>query len=402
MNELLTLLALLGAGVWLLRPKVTGSATWRAVGTPLASIIGSGFLVSTPILSNLYGGWAVLAMAALLLVAYLVGAAVRENILHVEPLLAQQDGGGLIGSLERLSHLVLAFAYFVSVAYYLVLFASFLLKPMGLHDLILVKAVVTLVLTVIGGIGLWRGFRAVEGMEIYVVSAKLAVIAGMMMGLFLYDVGLTVAPEGGSLLPVGHFDPASLPVLLGLLILVQGFETSRFLGNRYSPELRVRTMKIAQLLSAAIYLCFFLLMTPLFSKGTTGGDVAAVVDMLGPVSFLLPLLVLAGALASQSSAAIADTLGAGGLVYNIAGSRIRMRHIYPLICVVAGVITWETHIYSLITFASRCFAAYYGMQCLVAAISAAKRGRQARASGFALLALFCVAIIVFGTPVEGG
>jgi hypothetical protein len=236
MNELLTLLALLGAGVWLLRPKVTGSATWRAVGTPLASIIGSGFLVSTPILSNLYGGWAVLAMAALLLVAYLVGAAVRENILHVEPLLAQQDGGGLIGSLERLSHLVLAFAYFVSVAYYLVLFASFLLKPMGLHDLILVKTVVTLVLTVIGGIGLWRGFRAVEGMEIYVVSAKLAVIAGMMMGLFLYDVGLTVAPEGGSLLPVGHFDPASLPVLLGLLILVQGFETSRFLGNRYSPE----------------------------------------------------------------------------------------------------------------------------------------------------------------------
>jgi len=119
-----------------------------------------------------------------------------------------------------------------------------------------------------------------------------------MMGLFLYDVGLTVAPEAGSLLPVGHFDPASLPVLLGLLILVQGFETSRFLGNRYSPELRVRTMKIAQLLSAAIYLCFFLLMTPLFSKGKTGGDVAAVVDMLGPVSFLLPLLVLAGALAS--------------------------------------------------------------------------------------------------------
>ncbi len=401
MIDAVSILAVLGLAAWLFHPGMLRSDLWRAVGTPLASIIGSGFLVSVPILRDLYGGWAVLAMAGLLAVAYLVGGAVRENILHVEPLLADHEGGRVLASLERLSHLVLAFAYFVSVAYYLVLFASFLLKPFGIaDDGTAVKTVVTALLAVIGGVGLWRGFRAVEGLEIYAVSAKLAVIGGLVAGLALHD--WHIMGETGTLLPAGHFEESSLPVLLGLLILVQGFETSRFLGDTYSPGLRVRTMKLAQLLSTAIYLVFFALMTPLFAVETPAGGVAAIVDMLAPVSIALPLLVLFGALASQSSAAIADTLGAGGLLHDIAGQRIALRHIYPLIAVVAGIVTWQTDVYSLITFASRCFAVYYALQCMVAALSAARRGSKARAASFAALTLVCTAIVVFGTPVEGG
>jgi len=398
----ITILVALGLAVWLFHPRMLRSDVWRAVGTPLASIIGSGFLVSVPILRDLYGSWAVIAMAALLMLAYLVGGAVRENIVHVEPLLANHGAGRPIASLERLSQLVLAFAYFISVAYYLVLFASFLLKPADIDDALPVKATVTALLVVIGSVGLWRGFRAVEGLEIYAVSAKLAVIGGLIAGLVWFDGReLLAAPAGPTLLP-GHFETGSLPVLLGLLILVQGFETSRFLGDTYTAKMRVRTMKVAQLLAAAIYIAFFVVMTPLLANATGDSGVAAILDMLRPVSIVLPLLVLVGALASQSSAAIADTLGAGGLIHDIARSRISLKHTYPLIALVAGIVTWETDVYSLISFASRCFALYYALQCLVAALSATRRARPGRAVGFAALALVCAAVVVFGTPAEGG
>jgi hypothetical protein len=35
--------------------------------------------------------------------------------------------------------------------------------------------------------------------------------------------------------------------------VVQGFETSRFLGEKYSPEVRVASMRNAQIISAVLY-----------------------------------------------------------------------------------------------------------------------------------------------------
>jgi hypothetical protein len=81
----LTCLVLL---VCLLHPRTIQSDVWRATSTPLASIIGSGFLVALPILSDLVGSWAVFAIIGLLAFACLIGSAVRDNILHMEGPLA--------------------------------------------------------------------------------------------------------------------------------------------------------------------------------------------------------------------------------------------------------------------------------------------------------------------------
>lgn len=394
------LIVTLGFALWILRPRLAQSDFWRALATPLASIIGSGFLVSVPILRDLYGSGAVVAMAGLLTLAYGVGAAVRENIQHVEPLMENHHTGLSVASLERLSHLVLAFAYFVSVAYYLVLFATFLLKPFGIDDPLLVKWLVTALLAAIGGIGLWRGFRAVEGLEIYAVSLKLAVIAGVVVGLGAYAV-FQWFDGPRTPIPPARFEVSSLPALLGLLILVQGFETSRFLGDNYDPALRVRSMKAAQAIAAGIYLAFFIVMTPILGNASNGHGVAAIVDMLAPVSAVLPLLIIGGALASQSSAAIADTLGAGGLVHDLARRQIRLEHTYPLVALVAAFVVWETNVYTLIAFASRCFAAYYGLQCLIATLSTLRRGNRWKAAGFAVLGALCAGIVVIGAPAEG-
>jgi hypothetical protein len=391
-----------GALLLLVRPRLIASDYWRATVTPLASIIGSGFLVSVPILRDVVGQWAVIPMIGLLVVAYLIGAAIRDNIAHVESLVQNGNAAVPLTGAERLSHLALSFAYFVSVAYYLVLFATFLLKSFGVSDPVLAKLIVTAVLLTIAVVGAWRGFHAVEGLEIYAVSAKLAVIVALLGGLALFNAMNLFSGTSGNGMIAGHFDIEDLPILMGLLILVQGFETSRFLGAAYSAELRIRTMKTAQLLSAAIYITFFVLMIPLMGSDSRESGVAAIVDIVAPVSIVLPLLLTLGALASQSSAAVADAIGAGGLLNDITKGRIPVRYAYPWIAGISAIITWETDVFSLITLASRCFAFYYALQCLVATMSAAKRGARAHAAGYALLAVLCAAIVVFGTPAEGG
>lgn len=398
----LTILTSLGALLLLLRPRLLASDYWRATATPLASIIGSGFLVSVPILRDVVGQWAVLPMLGLLVVAYLIGGAIRDNILYVEPRMQNGDAAVQVTATERLSHLALSFAYFVSVAYYLVLFATFLLKSVGVEDAHLAKLIVTGVLLLIAIIGAWRGFHAVEGLEIYAVSVKLAIIAALLVALALFDALWLFGFAQGNGPTSGHLDFEDLPILLGLLILVQGFETSRFLGADYPAGLRIRTMKAAQILSAAIYIVFFLLMIPLMGADSQEMGVAAIVDIIRPVSVALPLMITIGALASQSSAAVADAIGAGGLLNDITKGRIPVRFCYPWIAGVSAIVTWETDVFSLITLASRCFALYYALQCLVAMLSARERSANGRAAGYALLLLLCAAIVVFGTPAEGG
>ena len=395
--------AIVGAAAMalLVRPRVVRSPFWRATATPLASIIGSGFLVSAPLLRELVGYYAPVGIAALLALSYLIGAAIRENIAHVEPLLEDGKKNRAIVQIEHLSSVTLAFAYFVSVAYYLVLFASFLLKIGEIGDPLPIKLVVTAILAAIGVLGYVRGFGAVERVEVYAVSAKLAVIAGIVAALIFYDIALFAG--GWSPAPLdATIDRSDIAPLLGLLIVVQGFETSRFLGSEYPAELRIRTMKAAQIISAVIYVAFFLLVLPLYVFETKNEGVAAIVDMLAPVSAILPAMVIAGALASQSSAAIADANGAAGLLHDLSGRRILMRSAYPLIAFVAAVVTWQTDVLSLIALASRCFALYYALQCIVALISTMKRGRQMHAVGYGALALLCFGVVFFGAPVEGG
>lgn len=71
---------LIAVALVLVLPRVAASRGWRATMTPLASIIGSGFLVLGPILDDTY---VVLAPAAMLVLcggAYAFGGAIRINI----------------------------------------------------------------------------------------------------------------------------------------------------------------------------------------------------------------------------------------------------------------------------------------------------------------------------------
>jgi len=402
--NLIVAAALMGTGTLVLWPRLTGSEAWRATVTPLASIIGSGFLVSLPLFAGALGDYALLGMTALVGVAYLLGGAIRFNIIHGEPLFDAHSHHAL-DAIETLSHLALALGYFISVTYYLTLFAAFLLKGLGTTDVFAGKVLTSCVLFAIGAHGLIRGLRGLETIEEYAVGLKLAAIAAVLAALAWLNLRLaTTGTWHLSDLNV-QVDWTSIRTVLGLLIVVQGFETSRFLKGAYSPELRVRTMRYAQLLSGAIYLVFFLLATVTLTDKSFQGDAAAVTDILKVAASWLPLVLIGGAIFAQLSAAIADAIGAGGLIEQLSRDVIDHRHAYPLVALAGIVLTWTLDVFGVIALASRAFALFYMLQCLVAAgvalLAPNVERRPLRAAGFIALTAFAGAVVVFGIPAAG-
>ncbi len=393
--------ALALAAYLLFSPRLAKSSDWSATVTPLASIMGSGFLVSAPLLAGIVGNLALFCMAALLVLAYLVGGVVRFNIRYFEPV--EADGHGPAQSLAFTSRLVLAGAYLISVSYYLQLLAAFVLSALGKNDQLIAHAITSTLLVTIGVIGAWRGLALLEKVEKYAIGLNLGIIGALIASLIVYNSGLLVTGEW-ALAPVSSvIDFADFRVLLGLLIVVQGFETSRYLGAGHSAEQRIRTMRRAQLISSAIYLTFIGLVTVLFHDGL-GADVTAIIGMTRPVAVILPLLLAVAAIGSQFSAAVADNAGAGGLIEDITRHRLPIRYAYLLILVITLAITWETDVNQIIAYASRAFALYYFLQGVVAVVMAYKLRelphRRARLAGYFAVSLTCLLVFVLGLPAE--
>ena len=373
----LVLASLLLAGLFF-HPRLVRAPFWQATVTPLASIIGSGFLVAGPILAYTAGSLAWLAMLGLCAAGYLFGAAIRHNIRYVEPEVFAKPAA-LTTGLERASELALSFAYFISVAYYLNLFAAFGLRIEQVVDPFWIRVAATTAIAGVGTIGAVGGLSGLERLEIGAVGLKLCVIGGLFAALGLASfaaathgtIGWHAASQVGG--------TREITTLLGLVILVQGFETSRYLGAKYDAEVRVRTMRWAQWIATGIYLVFMLLITGYFGGGLPpeGGE-TAILDMLRPVGAAVAPMVIVIALASQLSAAVADMNGAGGLLAEVSGKRLPVRLGNLLTALTAIAITWSANIYEIITYASKAFVAYYALQSCQAALSAWRQGRVGR------------------------
>jgi hypothetical protein len=106
--------------------------------------------------------------------------------------------------------------------------------------------------------------------------------------------------------------------------------------------------------------------------------------------------LVGAAIFSQFSAAIADTIGGTGNVRDRTDGKIPERWIYAVILTVALILTWSADTGQVLVLASKAFAFYYGLQCLVAVlISSDMRVRI----GAGLLASIMFAIAAFAIPV---
>lgn len=288
------LATVVAAALLLLHPRIANARDWRATITPLASIIGSGFLVLGPILDASYGLFAPLVMAALCLVAFLFGAAIRFNIAAID---AEPERSATERVLEVAASWTLTFAYIISVAYYLNLFGAFAVSLTQIADSFHAKIVTSGVFLLILAVGWTHGFNALERMEQISVGLKLAVIAGLLAGLGAYFWDR--ASAGALVLnPPGLSGWASLSIAFGLIVTVQGFETSRYLRANYDAATRIRSMRLAQYVSTAIYIVYVLLLAYVFPPGSLDLSETAIIGMMQVVAPILPALLVAAALSA--------------------------------------------------------------------------------------------------------
>ncbi len=144
-----------------------------------------------------------------------------------------------------------------------------------------------------------------------------------------------------------------------------------------------------------MYIC---LLAYVFERGILKLTETAIIDIVAPI---LPLLLVAATLATQFSAAIADTSGCGGLLGELSRNRISARISYGLLTGVVLALTWSINIFEIINYASRAFAAYYFLQALIVTLNAWRAGDRWRSCSFMMMAILGILIVIFGMPVEG-
>ncbi len=398
MTSAAILIATLLCAAILLVPRVRNAPLWRATVTPLASIIGSGFLVLGPILSESYGLYAPVAMAGLCLVAWFFGAAIRRNI---ETFAISPDRPFPEEQIDTASSWVLAFAYVISVAYYLNLFGGFGVSLTPFDTPLAAKLLTSAMFLLILVTGYTKGFTALERMEQVTVGLKLAIIAGLIVGLAVW-FGQTSTGTGLILERPTVTGWGAVTLAFGLIVTVQGFETSRYLTKHHSPEVCIRSMKLAQIVATVIYLVYTALLVYSLQAPTGELSETAIIGMMSVIAPILPLMLVGAALAAQFSAAVADTAGSGGLIAELTNARVSQRTGYAILVALGLVLTWTLNIFEIISYASRAFALYYAFQAAIASVTAWRNpeGRKPRAVAFAALALLGLAITVLGRSVE--
>ncbi|WP_374145325.1 hypothetical protein [Sphingomonas sp. 28-63-12] len=371
--------------------------------TPLASIIGSGFLICGPLLAKEFGSAALLAMALLLAIAYAVGAVIRFNIIHVENLTPSLTFNDPFAWAMRVAQALLAIAYAVSVAYYLKLLAEFTMKPLSIsaeyHSLVS-NILVTLIIIAMTALTFSGSIHRIERAAQETVSVKIGIIAGLLAALAIWWV---TRSEPIAALPPAIISPSGIPLLLGLLITVQGFETSRYMGESYDQATRIKTMRYAQWISSAIYLAFLALLTPFLNEAQHAEGVAGILDIMEMVAPALGIFVLIGAVSSQLSAAIADSIGSGGLMIEVSRRKLGVRTAFIAASALSIAVVWLTDPFSVIALSSRAFALFYAMQAVLAfwVSLRTKAGSSWARTGFALVGLVCLVAAVAGAPAEG-
>jgi len=362
--------------------------------TPLASIFGSGFLVIVPILNAAVGPYSVVAMAIVCALAYAMGSVIRFNIRHAEPLLETGEPSARLLRYERTANLALVLAYAISVCLYIHILAAFLLGGLGIQTPFRENIVTVIIVAAIGVLGRFRGLDMLLIMERWALRVTGVLVLVMVAMFAIFDWrAFTTHTLQWPIFPKQDLWTI-LTVVGGTLIVVQGFETSRYLGAEYDRELRIRSCRSSQIVSTIIYLVFVAVATPMMHFLGSEVQDNGLLILAAKAATWLPIALVSAAVLSQFSAAVADVVGGGGTVKETTQGRVDDRQAYVLICGIAIVLAFASTL-TILSFASRAFAFYYFLQCLVAVCVTQKTWQKVLIS---LLAVVLAFITLFAVP----
>lgn len=367
----------------------------KATSTPLSSIFGSGFLVIVPILAGAVGPYSILAMLCVCALAYAVGSVIRFNIKYAEPVLASAPGEATL-SLERASDLALVLAYVISVCLYLHILSAFVLGGFHADTPINENLLTTAIIAIIMGIGLTKGLKTLDVLEGWGLYVTLAIIVLLVIGFAYYDwtawqsaSGITIAKA------LKHTPWEVVTIVAGTLIVVQGFETPRYLGASFDAETRVSASRWSQIISTVVYVIFVAVALPVVHTLNGKYDDNSLIALVGTAASMLAVPLIIAAALSQFSAAVADTDAATGNMQETTHGHLKAKWGCILVGGGAIALTWSANTLEILAFASRAFAFYYLLQCLVA-ISVSKSSLHR--AGMALIAAVLSFITLFAVP----
>jgi hypothetical protein len=395
-NTLLAVLTLVGLAWVLYRPKLQESVTYKATVVPLAEIMDVGFIVFSPIMILLFGYHAPWAMLGLCLLAILTGIAISYNIHNYEPLVGKPD------SLHRWNSFAvsaLIAASIVNVAYYAMLLMTLVLLPLGdLYSPRLVTATAAVLLGILTIYGFAKGLMALNELGNKSTAFNLSAIVAVLVAFATYNVQQLVGGDFvGPHLNARH-DAEALRKLLGLFVLVQGFESSRYIGAYLAADIRIKTMRAAQYISSVVYVLFVALTLILFATVKPPQNITAIFEVAESVSSFLPFLIMAAALGSQLSAIVNDTETRTEMLSQQVGHGLPRRWTFPMFLVPAIVVVLLADVTAVVSLASRVFAGYYLLQALIAQRLAWRAGRWGFVVLFTGIELAMGVVAVFGIP----
>jgi len=392
--------------LFMFHPRLLKNKSWQATLTPLSSIIGSGFLIIAPMLASVIGIYSPLAVFVIVVLAYAIGGVIRFNILHAESLIHEQKANPLIYRIDFVANTALSFAYVTAVAFYLSLLSSFLLNYLGFEDaLSLERTLTTIIIVFIAMTGFLRGLGGLEKLEAFAMSIQLSIVAALLIGVMVYDFHFMQTDQSLTFNVQDRSWTTKIFMLFGILLVVQGFETSRFLGEKYHAEIRVQTMRRAQLISGILYVVSVIVLMPIVQHiNLENIRIADIVTVTGLAATVLPLMLIVAAIMSQFSAGVADTVGAGGLASESSRGRLTSNNGYLIVSALAIILIWSADLLEIITLASRAFALYYLLQCIVALIanrhSYKGKAYWLRSIGFTMLSIILAFIVLFAIPAK--
>ena len=395
-NGLIAVGVLIVLSVLLYRPRVQASINYQATVVPLANIMDVGFIVMSPIIVVLIGYTAPLFMLGLCLLAIANGFAISYNIRHYEPLIGTKDPANAIAAVAKWA---LFGASIVNIAYYAQLMMSLVLSPLGWYtaDRVAVASVVVLLTVAIIGYrwGLGSLSRIGDRTTAFNISAVVAVLAAFVA----YNIQEAIAGQW----ELAPYDPpvdaTTFRQLIGFFAIVQGFEASRYIGRQFSANVRISTMRRAQVIASIVFVTLIASTLLLYSQVRPEASATAVFAISEHVSAFLPWLLLVAAIGSQLSAIVNASASRSDLLIEATHESIPRKYTFLILLIPAAMVVVLTDVTDAVAVASRVFAGYFVIQSVLAGFLAARSRAWLAVAGFTALGLAMAFIAIFGLAI---
>jgi hypothetical protein len=284
----------------------------------------------------------------------------------------------------------------ISVCLYLHILSAFVLGGFHADNELNENLMTTAVVAVITLIGITKGLSVLNVLEQWGLYVTLLIIVLLIFGFAHYDWTAWQSASGITLVKALKHTPWEvLTIVAGTLIVVQGFETTRYLGGSFDADVRVSASRWSQIISTAVYLVFVALTLPVVHTLNGNYDDNSLIALVGVAAAVLAVPLIVAAALSQFSAAVADTLAATGNMQETTHGHLKAKWGCILVGGGAIALTWSASTFEILALASRAFAFYYMLQCLVA-ISVSKS--VAQRVGMSMIAAALGFITVFAVP----